>query len=103
VSILIEESKCTGCGACTQVCPGSLLKLQDAKAKIAKPERCWGCCSCLKECPVQAIALYLGEDMGGRGGRMHVQKEGHLLHWIAALPGGATKIITVDSRDSNKY
>jgi adenylylsulfate reductase subunit B len=47
--------------------------------------------------------MYLGEDMGGLGGRLHVLREGTLLHWTVRKPDGSIRTLTVDSRDSNKY
>ena len=50
MSIAINKSKCIGCGRCSVVCPGSLIKLgEDKKAYIKYPKDCWGCTSCVKE------------------------------------------------------
>lgn len=103
MSIKIKTKQCIGCGRCSRVCPGSLIHLDSNKAEILHPERCWGCASCVKECPVQAIYMYLGEDMGGLGGRLDVKREGHLLHWRIQRADGTIRTLTVDSRDSNKY
>lgn len=103
MSVEIRREQCTGCGRCADVCPGSLLKLKDGAAIILRPERCWACASCLKECPAQAIALFLGEDMGGSGGRMTVLREGTLLHWTVTKPDSSVQTITTNSRDSNRY
>ena len=104
MSIDIARDKCIGCGKCTAVCPGSLLQLDDARRVFLRfPENCWGCASCIKECPTQALALYLGEDMGGLGGRLTVRHEGPLLHWTVTLPDGGTRTLTIDSRNSNQY
>jgi adenylylsulfate reductase subunit B len=104
MSIEINKEKCLGCGCCTEVCPGSLIKIgENSNAEIKEPQRCWGCVSCAKECPVQAIALFLGKDIGGLGGRLFVKKEESLLHWTIVKPDGRKEIITVDSRESNKY
>lgn len=104
MSIEIIKDKCIGCGRCFKVCPGTLISLgSDGKAEIKRPERCWGCTSCLKECPVQAIEMFLGEDIGGLGGRLTVCREQHLLRWKVRLPDGKETTITVDSRNSNKY
>ncbi len=104
MSIEISRAVCIGCGQCTEVCPGTLIRRNGGgKAYIPRPERCWGCASCVKECPVQAITLFLGEDMGGQGGKLTVRKEKTLLHWTVKKPNGDTKTLTVDSRDSNKY
>ncbi|MDR1764936.1 MAG: 4Fe-4S binding protein [Lachnospiraceae bacterium] len=73
------------------------------KAHIPHPERCWGCASCVKECPIQAISLYLGEDMGGRGGRMSARRDGTKLHWTVRKADGATVTVTTDSRSANRY
>lgn len=103
MSIEIKRDLCISCGKCTQICPGSLIKLKDGKAAVPRPERCWGCASCVKECPSEAIALFLGEDMGGLGGRMTVRADGTLLHWTVTMPDSTSKTVTIDSRDSNKY
>ncbi|SHO53960.1 4Fe-4S dicluster domain-containing protein [Anaerocolumna xylanovorans] len=104
MSIEISQDVCIGCGQCAKSCPGTLIQLDDkGKACISRIERCWGCASCVKECPVQAIAMFLGEDMGGLGGKLTVGRENTLLHWIITKPDGDTQILTVDSRDPNKY
>ncbi len=104
MSIEITAAKCIGCGRCRKVCPGSLIRLDETgKAVIPRPERCWGCASCVKECPVQAITMFLGEDMGGLGGRLTVRRENTLLHWTVTNPDGSAKTLTVNSRDSNNY
>jgi adenylylsulfate reductase subunit B len=103
MSIEIRQSLCIGCGKCAAVCPGSLIKLKNGAAAILKPERCWACASCVKECSAEAIALFLGEDMGGLGGKMTVRRENFLLLWTVAKADGTVQTITVNSRDSNKY
>ncbi|GHU70983.1 ferredoxin [Clostridia bacterium] len=103
MSITIDRDKCIDCGCCRDVCPGSLIRLDEGRAVIPHPERCWGCASCVKECPIQAVALYLGEDIGGLGGRMTARSDGSLLHWTLTKPDGYTTTLTVDSRNSNQY
>lgn len=104
MSIEISQNRCIACARCMQVCPGSLIYSdKDGKAYIPKPERCWGCTACVKECPAESIALYLGRDIGGLGGKMTVKKEKHLLHWRILKPDGQLQVITVDSRNANQY
>jgi adenylylsulfate reductase subunit B len=103
MSIEIRQDRCVGCGGCVGICPGSLIRLRDGKAFIPHPERCWGCASCVKECSDEAIALFLGEDMGGLGGRMTVRQDGSLLRWTLTMPGGSEQTITVNRRHSNHY
>jgi len=103
MSIEIRREACTACGRCARVCPGSLIELRGGAAFIARPERCWGCASCIKECPAEALALFLGEDMGGLGGKMTVRREGTLLRWTVAKPDSSVQTVTTDSRDSNRY
>ncbi|GHU37995.1 ferredoxin [Clostridia bacterium] len=103
MSIEISDQKCTGCGLCVKVCPGSLIESVNGKSLITDPRRCWGCASCVKECPAEAISLYLGEDIGGRGGKLTVRTEGSLLYWTVHLPDGTAKTIITDRAQSNKY
>lgn len=104
MSIRIHKDTCIGCGACSEICPGSLIKLDPAgKAFIKYPKDCWGCTSCLKECPVYAIRFYLGADMGGRGGLLHTEREGDVLRWITELPDGTVSEIAIDTKQSNQY
>jgi adenylylsulfate reductase subunit B len=103
MSIEILKDSCIGCGRCSKVCPGSLIRIKDGKAFMKYPENCWGCASCLKECQAGALRLYLGKDMGGLGGKLSVTREGALLHWTVEKPDGSCQTITIDSRNSNQY
>ena len=43
MSITMNQALCKGCKACEQVCPGSLIKMNEAgKAYIKYPKDCWG-------------------------------------------------------------
>lgn len=104
MSISINKEKCIGCRKCINVCPGSLLKAdENNKVYIKYPKDCWGCSSCIKECNEEAISLYLGADIGGRGSRLSVKYEGDIIHWNIEDPQGKIKTIDVNSKDSNKY
>ena len=103
LSIEIITDRCIGCGACSKVCPGSLIHLREGKATLPYPQNCWACASCIKECQLGALRLYLGEDMSGLGGRLSIAREGPLLHWTVEKPDGSRQTITVDSRNSNQY
>ena len=104
MSILIDRTKCVGCGKCHDVCPGTLIKIDtDKKAYIKYPKDCWGCTSCIKECPVYAIKFYLGADMGGRGSLVHTEKNGDSIRWITERYDGETVEIRINQKESNKY
>lgn len=104
MSILIDRTKCVGCGKCHDVCPGTLIKIDaDKKAYIKYPKDCWGCTSCIKECPVYAIKFYLGADMGGRGSLVHTEKDGNIIRWITERYDGETVEIKINQKESNKY
>lgn len=104
MSILIDKSKCIGCGRCRTVCPGSLIKQdENGSAYIKYPKDCWGCTSCIKECPVHAVSLYLGADIGGMGSRMHTEKDGDILKWIIEKYDGEVSEIDINTKESNKY
>ncbi len=105
MSIRIRRQDCIGCGKCTEVCPGNLLKLAggDKRADILHPEDCWGCTSCIKECPVQAIDFFLQPDVGGRGTTLSVKKTAVGFDWTFTKPDKSRQSISINSSDSNKY
>jgi len=104
MSIKIDRNKCSGCGKCRQVCPGSLLYKDGAgKTEIRYPKDCWGCTSCVKECDFAAISYYLGADMGGSGSILYTRQAANLLHWIVVSPDGAEQVITIDKSKANAY
>lgn len=104
MSIVINKEKCVGCRMCTQVCPGSLIKLdQEGKAYIKYSKDCWGCVSCVKECKKDAIDFYLGADIGGRGSKMRVKSQGDMIYWNIERPDGEIETIEIDRTKSNQY
>ena len=66
MSIRIDQKKCVGCRKCSEVCPGTLIVMEDKKAVMKYPKNCWGCVSCVKECKAGAIDFFLGADIGGK-------------------------------------
>lgn len=56
MAVKIDESKCTGCGACVEACPVDALKIENGKAKV-DADTCIDCGTCVDECPVEAIEL----------------------------------------------
>jgi adenylylsulfate reductase subunit B len=104
MSIKIDSQKCTGCGKCREVCPGSLLA-EDPRGKtwIKYPKECWGCTSCVKECSFHAIRYYLGADMGGKGSSLYTKEEGQLLHWVIVAPDDSEQRLTIDKSQANAY
>ena len=52
----IDVKKCTGCGACIEICPTKALGLKNDKA-IVEQNTCIDCGLCEDECPVEALSL----------------------------------------------
>ncbi len=60
--ILVDESKCTGCGLCNEVCTRKLFKY-DGVAKIdANKVNCMMCNQCVAICPVGALSAAEGDE-----------------------------------------
>lgn len=55
--IKIDESKCTGCGACITNCPEGALQIIDGKARLKSETACDGLGACIGHCPEDAITV----------------------------------------------
>ncbi len=62
---VVNETTCTGCGACVAICPDRVLRLENGKARAGGGlfMGCIACGHCAAVCPTQSIAV------AGRGMR----------------------------------
>jgi len=56
-SIIIDESKCDGCGLCVTACHEGALALVGGKARVVRDDLCDGMGDCLPACPQGAISF----------------------------------------------
>ncbi len=52
-SVLLDESKCTGCTTCLKHCPTEAIRIKNGHAVI-NPERCIDCGACIRYCSQKA-------------------------------------------------
>lgn len=62
IDLEIDESKCTGCGKCNEVCEMHLPEIFGDKAKNLSP-KCMRCPFCKNSCPTGAIKLLHQENI----------------------------------------
>lgn len=56
ITVNIDPSLCTGCGACVKACPAETLQLDDGKARATGPH-CMACAHCAAICPADAVSV----------------------------------------------
>ena len=69
---LADESKCTACGACSDICQFKAISLL-GDVLITFSEMCHGCGACLEVCPAGALTpgrRELGEVSWGQAGEI---------------------------------
>ena len=59
-SVLLDESKCTGCTTCLKHCPTEAIRIKDGHASI-NPKRCIDCGDCIRVCPHKAKKAVCGK------------------------------------------
>lgn len=55
--VMIDETKCNGCGLCVNACHEGALRMVDGKARLVSDAYCDGLGNCLPECPAGAITI----------------------------------------------
>ena len=56
-TLKLDTDACVGCGRCAEVCPHSVFRVEDRKARIVDLDACMECGACGRNCPVGAIAV----------------------------------------------
>lgn len=60
VTLRLDQSKCNGCGMCTEVCPQQVYTIKDKMSHITDRDACLECSACARNCPQQAIYVRQG-------------------------------------------
>jgi NAD-dependent dihydropyrimidine dehydrogenase PreA subunit len=60
LTLKLDASACTGCGACVEVCPHGVFELGGGKAGIRDRGLCMECGACARNCPASALAVTAG-------------------------------------------
>ncbi|HEX2924501.1 MAG TPA: mercury methylation ferredoxin HgcB [Chloroflexota bacterium] len=55
-----DDSRCTGCGMCSMVCPHGVFAAGEGAAVLVQPESCMECGACQRNCPTGAIMVESG-------------------------------------------
>jgi len=60
VTLEYDETRCTGCGRCVEVCPQRVFEMSDRRVQGADRDRCIECGACAGNCPAGALAVHAG-------------------------------------------
>jgi len=63
--VIIDESRCKGCGLCVSVCPKKIIMLSGDRlnekgfnpAEVLEQDKCIGCAFCATMCPDVVISI----------------------------------------------
>jgi MinD superfamily P-loop ATPase len=54
---LLDETRCTSCGVCAEVCPTECLEMDGPLPWLPRPLDCVSCSLCVLICPAEALTL----------------------------------------------
>jgi ferredoxin len=60
VTLKLDETKCTGCGTCMEVCPHAVFQMNSRHVEIRNRDACMECGACSRNCPYDAISVKTG-------------------------------------------
>lgn len=63
---VIDQSRCTSCGACVDRCTHGVYDKESKRPLVLHPELCIACMACQRLCPEEAIT-YQGDVIGDVG------------------------------------
>lgn len=91
---IIITKKCTGCGACENICPGDLMFVTEGKAVCRSKRDCWDCMSCVKACPVQALEIRIPYQLGYYPAKLVPEmKEKDIIWTVTDIDGNEEKFV----------
>jgi NAD-dependent dihydropyrimidine dehydrogenase PreA subunit len=59
-SLALDADKCTGCGACLEVCPHAVFEMAEGKSRIRDRSLCMECGACMRNCAAGAVRVRAG-------------------------------------------
>ena len=59
-SLRLDVETCIGCGACVDVCPHGVFRIESGKARIEARGACMECGACALNCPAAALSVTAG-------------------------------------------
>jgi NAD-dependent dihydropyrimidine dehydrogenase PreA subunit len=60
VTLKLDETRCTGCGMCLEVCPHAVFRMNSRRAEIVDRDACMECGACSSNCPFEAVSVRTG-------------------------------------------
>lgn len=51
----VDEGLCDGCGVCVENCPVCILRVENGRVRVTKPDLCTDCRICGEVCPKQVV------------------------------------------------
>jgi NAD-dependent dihydropyrimidine dehydrogenase PreA subunit len=64
-TLALDADACVGCGACVEVCPHAVFRLEGGKARVADRGGCMECGACARNCPAGALSVTAGVGCAG--------------------------------------